>query len=113
MPEIATIIGGAGTGKSTHLLNLMEWWLKKDFMNVYSVGFCSFTRAARMEALSRACTRFNLDQKAVEKDGWFKTYHGCCYKLLGTKSASVISDSKADRQWLQDVVGEPVRGTGG
>jgi DNA helicase-2/ATP-dependent DNA helicase PcrA len=110
MPEIATIIGGAGTGKTTHLLNLMEWWLRQDFMDWRDIGFCSFTRAARLEAMSRAADRFGFSVEEMEKDGWFRTYHGCCFKLLRIRSASLIADSVADRKWLSDAVGEPVSG---
>ncbi len=112
MPDVAKIIGGAGTGKTTHLLKLMEWWLHRDFMTPQSIGFVSFTRAARSEAATRAADKFHLDIKELEQDGWFRTIHSACCKLLGSHKGSVISDSKKDREWLRNALGEDVSGPG-
>ena len=111
MPQVARIIGGAGTGKTSHLLSLMEWWLQQDFMDPNQIGFVSFTKAARREASTRAAARFHTTAEELEKNGWFKTLHACCYKLLGTKSSEILTDSKADKLWVSEALGESISGT--
>lgn len=112
MPNYAHVIGGAGTGKTTHLLKLMEWWLTEGFMTPYDIGFTSFTRAARAEASSRAASKFNIPAESLEQNGWFKTVHACCFAMIRAKSDLLLSDSKADRKWVSDAVGQEVKGLG-
>ena len=106
MPKIAQLIGGAGTGKTSELLRLMESVLEKLF-DPHLIGFCSFTRAARREASSRAADRFNLKPRDLEDGGWFKTLHAIAYRCLGA-GKELLTGNAADRLWLQESLQEDV-----
>lgn len=110
MPTVARIIGGAGTGKTTDLLNRMERALSAGGYSPYEVGFCSFTRAACQEAASRAARRFGLEAEALTRQGWFRTLHACCFQLVGVKSDQLLAGSRRDKGWLRDALQADVRG---
>lgn len=104
-------MGGAGTGKTTELLNLMEGAIQRSGLDVDEIGFVSFTRAARAEAAERAAARFNTAAAHLTRDGWFRTLHSCCYKLVGRGHAGeLVVDDKASVEWLQEALQEPVSG---
>ncbi len=108
MVQIAQLIGGAGTGKTSELLNIMEKALA-DLADPMLLGFCSFTRAARLEAATRAVDRFGINASELEKDGWFKTLHAVCHKCLGI-GAELLSDNAESQKWLRDHLQEDVTG---
>ena len=104
--QIARLIGGAGTGKTTELLNLMDRALET-YHDPFEIGFVSFTRAARREASTRAGDRYGQKPADLEQAGWFKTLHAICYKCLGV-GKELLSSNKESREWIQEAVGEPV-----
>lgn len=108
MPQIARIIGGAGTGKTTFLLDKMEKALEAGEYSPFDVGFVSFTRAARHEAAQRAGTQFGIDPADLQRDGWFRTLHSICFTQLGIGKGVLLSDCRADRKWLQEWLQEDV-----
>jgi len=109
MPQVAQLIGGAGTGKTTDLLRIMDRIVER-LRDPRLIGFTSFTRAARREASSRAADRFNMRPAELEQAGWFRTVHGVCYRTLGI-GEELLTGNKADRQWIQDALQESVDGT--
>lgn len=108
MTEIARIIGGAGTGKTTELLRLMDLCLASRVRDPMQIGFVSFTRAARQEAADRAADKFRLPARDLTDAGWFRTLHSVCYRCLGVSSGELVTDSKADREWVHGAVDAPV-----
>ena len=66
MVAVARLIGGAGTGKTTELMRIIEQVAGKG-VDPYSIGFCSFTRAARLEASTRAADMFGIRQPELER----------------------------------------------
>jgi DNA helicase II / ATP-dependent DNA helicase PcrA len=98
MAQIAQLIGGAGTGKTTELLNVMDGVIERG-LDPRNIGFCSFTRAARREASSRAADKYHLARSDLEEDGWFRTLHSVCFRALGVRD-ELITGTKADRDWL-------------
>jgi DNA helicase-2/ATP-dependent DNA helicase PcrA len=107
--EVAKLIGGAGTGKTTELMGIMEAAKQKLGGSPFSIGFTSFTRAARAEAVSRASDAWNIPPEVLASDGWFKTVHSIAYRQLGVKKGELIDDKKSSIQWIADALGVNVR----
>jgi len=106
---IARLVGGAGTGKTTELLRLMELVIDRG-IDPHNIGFVSFTRAARAEASTRAAERFGVTRKSLETNGWFRTLHSVCYRALGVSSAQMVTDDRESAEWIADVLQEPPSG---
>lgn len=109
MPTLFQVVGGAGTGKTTRAMDIMAKVIKAGDVGLEDIGFSSFTRAARAEAAGRAAEQFGVSQKELEINGWFRTLHSVCYRVLGTGKA-LLTDCAADRKWLADALEEPVNG---
>lgn len=107
MPIIARLIGGAGTGKTTELMNIMQKNLDTDIKDPFQIGFCSFTRAARREAAERAASAFGCKLAELENEGWFRTLHSVCYRTLGI-GKELLAGSRADAKWIEDAIEQPV-----
>jgi len=105
MAKVAVLIGGAGTGKTTELIGVMESARAALGGNPFAIGFASFTRAARAEAVSRAAAAWVVPEEVLTKDGWFRTVHSVCYKQLRVEKGQIIGDSKEDRLWLSKALG--------
>lgn len=106
MVAVARLIGGAGTGKTTELMRIIEQVAGKG-VDPYSIGFCSFTRAARLEASTRAADMFGIRQPELERFGWFKTLHSICYRQLGVGS-ELLASGKKTSEWFEEHFGERV-----
>lgn len=107
MQKVVQIIGGAGTGKTYHLLQLMQKVIETG-VSPMQIGFVTFTKAARREASERAGLKFNFDPDELEQSGYFKTLHAACYMLLGVRSSTMITDTKESREWIANAIGEGV-----
>ena len=104
MVKLARTIGGAGTGKTSELLSIVEKIIER-VKDPTRIGFVSFTRAARKEAMERAAVKFGWDLDALESEGWFRTLHSVCYRCLGVKE-ELITDTVKSRRWLAEQLGE-------
>lgn len=105
-PQIAQLIGGAGTGKTRELMDCLAKALEH-LRDPFQVGYVSFTRAACDEAATRAAKQLDVPFSDLRNDGWFKTLHGVCYRALGVKG-ELLTDCKADREWLEKSLGVKV-----
>lgn len=103
--QIARLIGAAGSGKTTELLRLMEGALPSLGNDPSRLGFASFTRAARSEAVGRASAAWNVAPSVLEQDGWFRTIHSTAMKCLGIGRGQLISDSQKDIEWISNALG--------
>lgn len=104
--EIARLIGSAGSGKTTALLDIMEKALGKLGNDPRRLGFASFTRAARAEAVSRAAAAWGVSESLLAGEGWFRTVHSTCFRVLGVSRGQMIGGTKADEEWVSNAVGE-------
>lgn len=106
MPTIARLIGGAGTGKTTELLRIMQQTIDTGEVGPETIGFVSFTRAARAEAASRAAEKFGCQEKELQHRGWFRTLHSVCYRCLEAKE--VLTEDASGKKWLKESLGMEV-----
>ena len=103
-------IGGAGTGKTSMMKGIAEKALERPETggNPFSLGFSSFTRAARTEAAMRCGTAWGIPPEELMQQGWFRTAHSVCYRQLGMSRGEIISGSKEDTLWVSEAVGSDV-----
>lgn len=108
--KIKEVIGGAGTGKTTLMVNVLCKAMERPEVggNPFALGFSSFTRAARAEAAKRAGEAWRMDPSVLEKDGWFKTAHSVAYRQLGVQRGEVIAGNKEDDKWVSNALGSDV-----
>ena len=109
-PILARVIGGAGTGKTSMMLGIMEKALARPEVggNPYALGFSSFTRAARTEAANRAAAAWNVKAENLTSQGWFRTAHSVAYKALSVSKGEMLGNSKEDEKWVSEAVGSDV-----
>lgn len=107
--KIARLIGAAGCGKTSELLSIMEGAKKALGGNPFAIGFASFTRAARAEAVARASAAWDVPSEVLSKDGWFRTVHSVAYKMLGVQKGQLIDETKASQRWVADALKVDVR----
>jgi superfamily I DNA/RNA helicase len=97
------IFGPPGTGKTTYLIETMRNWLVSTGHGQDSVGFVTFTRSARAEALARL-------GGAEDEWNYVRTLHALCYRSLGISNNRMVSRSDLGR--FADIVGIEIRGEG-
>ena len=105
--KAARLIGGAGTGKTTELMAIMDKLLARE-IGPLEVGFCSFTRAARREAATRAGDRFGVPVPVLERQGWYRTIRSVAYNVLGIGAELLAGDSAKTREWFRETFDEDV-----
>lgn len=101
MQQIARIIGGAGTGKTTELMKLLSRVLEEG-VSVDQIGFATFTRAARREASTRAAAATGLTVETLEKELWFRTVHSICIKQTAGAWDKLLTGNASSRKWLAE-----------
>jgi DNA helicase-2/ATP-dependent DNA helicase PcrA len=100
--KVARLIGGAGTGKTTELLQIMNSVMEQIGHDPSAIGFASFTKAAREEMVSRASESFGCHSSLLDKHGWFRTVHSTCYRMLEVKNDQMLSADDKASQWVAD-----------
>ncbi|MBM4022318.1 MAG: ATP-dependent helicase [Planctomycetes bacterium] len=106
--KIARLIGAAGSGKTTELLRIMEAALPKLGGDPLRLGFASFTRAARAEAVGRAAAAWNVSPSMLDGEGWFRTVHSTAKRCLGIAPGQLIGNSTKDNEWISNALGVKV-----
>lgn len=109
--KIARLIGAAGSGKTTELLRIMESALPKLGNDPLRLGFASFTRAARAEAVGRASAAWGVAPGLLDGEGWFRTVHSTCKRCLEVQPGQLIGGSAADTEWISNALGVRVSTT--
>ena len=100
--QVARLIGGAGTGKTTELLNIMKRVLPEVGHDPQAIGFASLTRAAREEMVKRASEAFDCHPSLLEGPGWFRTAHSTCHKMLGIKGDELLAGDDKASKWVAE-----------
>jgi len=83
------IFGPPGTGKTTHLLRIVEKELKENKVSPDKIAYLAFTNQAADEALSRAISQLNYSTKDFMN---FRTLHSLAYRELHLKEDNIMSD---------------------
>lgn len=102
MLKTARLIGGAGTGKTTELLQIMKSIIEPLGGDPTAIGFGSFTRAAREEMVARASAAFDVHPSMLSKHGWFKTVHATCHKMLDIRQDQLLSGDDKSVKWIAE-----------
>jgi superfamily I DNA/RNA helicase len=100
--QVARLIGGAGTGKTTELLGIMKSVLEQIGDTPSAIGFASFTTAAREEMVNRAAAAFDCHPSMLDKHGWFRTVHSTCFKMLDLKTEQMLARDDKASKWIAD-----------
>ena len=98
------LLGGAGAGKTTRLLGLVEAALQAG-ARPDEIAFLTFTRAAAHEARGRAMAKFGLEEKELP---WFRTLHSLAFRALGWKREWIFG--RGHREQLAELTGEEFNG---
>jgi len=84
------IFGPPGTGKTTHLLRIVEKELRENKVDPSKIAYLAFTNQAADEALSRAISQLNYNTKDFMN---FRTLHSLAYRELHLKEENIMSDN--------------------
>ena len=103
--KIARLIGAAGSGKTTELLRIMESALPQLGNDPLRLGFASFTRAARAEAVGRASAAWSVAPGLLDGEGWFRTVHSTAKRCLSIQPGQLLGGTVADTEWISNALG--------
>ena len=92
------IFGPPGTGKTTHLLNILEKELKT--CDPDNIAFVSFTKKGAYEARDRAIKKFNYH---IEDLPYFRTLHSLAFLQIGARPANMVRFK--DYKYLSNLLG--------
>lgn len=84
---IEIFFGPPGTGKSTHLIEILEREMGANQVEPDRIAFVSFTKKAVKEVIRRVTEQFRLPQADFP---FFKTVHSLAYTVLGIEHANVM-----------------------
>lgn len=95
------VFGGPGTGKTTHLLNIVGQALE-DGIPPSQIAYMAFTRKAANEAKARAAKRFGLRAKDLP---FFSTLHSMTYRQQAYSGVDIMDAS--DYNEIGSLLGVP------
>lgn len=100
---ITSILGAAGTGKTTRLMQLLSQHCNR--VDPMRIGFFSFTRAAAVEAAERAEVTTGVPSSKLSRTGWFRTVHSAAYRAYhgpSDEESLLVPGEPATDKWLKE-----------
>ena len=88
MSKVTKILGCAGAGKTTYLLDTVEEYMSQG-LKPENIGFFSFTKAAVREAVDRAVRKF--PQYPRNAFAWFRTLHSLAFRVTGAAYGQLVA----------------------
>lgn len=98
--QVARLIGGAGTGKTTELLEIMKSVLPHVGHDPSAIGFATFTKGGRQEMVDRASEAFDCHPSLLDRHGWFRTVHSTAFKMLKVSNDEILSNDDKATNWV-------------
>lgn len=101
--KVNLIYGSPGTGKTTHLMGILEKELK--LFKPQQIAFCSFTKKGCYEGVERAKKKFNIPRRKLIN---FKTIHALAFRYANVSRDQMIK--KEDYKELGSLLGMKFHG---
>jgi len=107
MGNIRRWVGGAGSGKTTLILNELTENKARLGLSVDQIGCCTFTRAGRQEISERAAAAWGCDAERLTRGGWFRTAHSIAYRQVGVEDGQLLQGEEGSK-FISEALGGTV-----
>ncbi len=98
--NVRRLIGGAGTGKTSAILDEMNRGIDELGLSPRDIGFVTFTRNGRQVMARRASKAWGCDESLLTKQGHFRTAHSTALKQTGVSRDQLLTDNRESKEWL-------------
>jgi len=86
-PDAHIIFGPPGCGKTTALLNKVEFYLQQG-LNPADIVYIGFTKRAAGEARERAMVKFSFSEEQLP---WFRTFHSLAFGMMMLNKDNIVT----------------------